>query len=87
MSALAKALTPKLLVSLLVLGILLLILGEFFFSSGRNTVENTGRVFPTFAGLVLLVVDGVLAVIWFVRRQRPTALEEGVHDRDPDAQS
>jgi hypothetical protein len=85
MNASVKELTRKRLVGLLALGIGLMILGELLFSSGRNAFESW-KVFPTVAGLLLILIDGVLALIWFVRRQKPTALEEGLRTHDPDRQ-
>ena len=86
MNPLAK-INRKFLVSVLAFGILLLIFGELFFSSGRNAVEGSLKVLPTFLGLLLIVADGVLYLIWFVRRQRPTALEEGTRTNDRDERS
>jgi hypothetical protein len=68
-------LSPKLLIGLLALGLFLLIFGELYYSSGRGAVGTFGGTLPTVTGLMLLVLDGVLAVIWYVRERTPSSLE------------
>jgi ascorbate-specific PTS system EIIC-type component UlaA len=60
----------KTFVILLVLGVLLIGLGEFYFASGRSADERIGGILPTFIGMILLAVGAVIALVWLVRRVR-----------------
>jgi hypothetical protein len=60
----------RLFVILLVPGVLLIGLGEFYFASGRSADERLGGILPTFIGMILLAVDAVIALVWLVRRVR-----------------
>lgn len=53
---------------LLVVGLVLIGLGEFFFTSGRSADEKTGGILPTALGLLVLFADFILLVVWLVRR-------------------
>ena len=67
---------PLLMIFLLVLGISLLIFGEYFYSSGRTTYGLSRAVIPTLLGSFILLIDGILLLIWRVLRDRPLALED-----------
>jgi hypothetical protein len=71
--------------ALFVLGIGLLIYGEYYYSSGRRVYGVEGSAVPTLAGLAILIIDGILVVIWRALRDRPTALEETLRRDDRDA--
>ena len=67
---------PLLMIFLLVLGISLLIFGEYFYSSGRGVYGWSRAVIPTLVGFAVLLIDGILLLIWRVLRDRPLALED-----------
>ena len=75
---------PELMIFLLVLGVSLLIFGEYYYSSGRGVYGLSRADLPTLGGLVVLLVDGVLLVIWRVLQDRPLALEDSFRKDDPD---
>jgi hypothetical protein len=77
--------TRKLLFRVLVTGLLLILFGELLFSSGRHATDDSWKVIPTIVGVLLIVLDGILTLIWLARRQRPTALEAGLRIDDPDS--
>ena len=85
MSAIRRGPSPRLMKALFVLGVGLLIYGEYYYSSGRRVYGVAGSAVPTLAGLAILFIDGILVLVWRALRDRPTALEELVRRDDQDA--
>ena len=85
MSGRSKGPSPRLMIVLLVLGIGLLIFGEYYYASGRRVYGVAGSALPTLIGLAVLAIDGVLVAIWRVFRDRPSALEDALREDDQDA--
>jgi hypothetical protein len=67
--------SPKLMIVVLAVGLLLILIGEIYFSSGRGAYGLTRGALPTLLGLGLLVIDAVLLIIWRVQRDKSSALE------------
>lgn len=85
MSIFRKGPSPRLMKALFLLGVGLLIYGEYYYSSGRRVYGVERSAVPTLAGLAILFIDGILVVIWRALRDRPTALEEMVRRDDHDS--